>query len=480
MAGMGKSTIARTIAREFRDKGRLGASFFFSRGGGDLGNARRFFTTLSRQLANMSSFLRRYICEAIAEDEDILQQGLSNQWKHLILRPLLRLEPGHLQHPNLLLVIDALDECDSQDDARLILHLLAEAKGLKFMRLRILVTSRPELHIRHGFLDIPAQVHQNFILHDISQSVVEQDIKLFFQDNLRKIQIEHNLPADWPCEQHITCLVERACMLFIYAATVCRFIRESLFPEQRLIQILEGSDTKREPERNLDLIYTQILKDSVSRVSDEQEKAVWLKLFHHTVGSIVVSFDLLSIDSLYKLLSVEQRQIEVVLRCLNSVLDVPEKQNAHIRLLHPSFRDFLLDKQRCQDMQFWVDKGIAHENLYIGCMQVMSTCLRRNICGLKSPGQLASSVESNVLIRYFPGQLQYACRYWVGHLNCSKDYLWERREPLECSKVIKFLREDFLHWLEALSLLGKMSEGILMVIDLQSIFTVSGPLVHAV
>jgi NACHT domain len=477
MAGMGKSTIARTIAREFRDKDRLGASFFFSRGSGDLGNARRFFTTLSRQLANMSSSLRHYICEAIAKDDDIFQQGLSNQWKHLILRPLLRLEPGQLQHPNLLLVIDALDECDSQDDVRLILHLLAEAKALKSMRLRIFVTSRPELPIRHGFRDIPAQVHQDFILHDISQSVVEQDIKFFFQDNLGRIQREHNLPADWPCEQHITCLVGRACRLFIYAATVCRFIGESRFPEQRLIQILQGSDTNREPERNLDLIYTQILRDSVDRDSDEREKAVWLELFHHTVGSIVVSFDLLSINTLCKLISVEQRQIEVVLRYLHSVLDVPEKQNSHIRLLHPSFRDFLLDSQRCQDMQFWVDKRIAHENLYTRCMQLMSTCLRRNIYGLKSPGELASSVESSVLIQYLPGHVQYACRYWVGHLSRLKDHLWEGGEPFERSKVIKFLQEDFLHWLEALSLLGKMSEGILMVIDLQSIFTVSGPLI---
>jgi hypothetical protein len=477
MAGMGKSTIARTIAREFRDKDCLGASFFFSRGSGDLSNSRRFFTTLSRQLANMSPFLRHYICEAIAKDDDIFQQGLSNQWKHLILRPLLRLEPGQLQHPNLLLVIDALDECDSQDDIRLILHLFAEAKALKSVRLRIFVTSRPELHIRHSFRDIPAQVHQDFILHDISQSVVEQDIKLFFQDNLGRIQREHNLPADWPCEQHITCLVGKACRLFIYAATVCRFISESRFPEQRLIQILKGSDTKREPERNLDLIYTQILRDSVERDCDEQEKAVWLKLFHRTVGSIVVSFDLLSIDSLCKLISAERREVEIVLRYLNSVLDVPETQNSHIRLLHPSFRDFLLDKQRCQDMQFWVNERLAHENLYARCMQLMSACLRRNICDLKSPGELASSIESSVLIRYLPGHIQYACRYWVSHLGRWKGHLSEGRELFDNSRVIKFLQEDFLHWLEALSLLGKMSEGILMVIDLQSIVMVSGPLI---
>lgn len=477
MAGMGKSTIARTIAREYQDQGRLGASFFFSRGGGDLSNARRFFTTLSRQFANMSPFIRHYICEAIAKDDDIVQQGLSNQWKHLILQPLLRLEPGQLPHPNVLLVIDALDECDGQDDVRLILHLLAEAKALKSIRLRIFVTSRPELPIRYGFQDIPAHIHKDFILHDISQSVVEQDITFFFRDKLGKVQREHNLPANWPCEQHITCLVERTSGLFIYAATVCRFIEESKFPEQRLTQILQGSDARREPERNLDKIYTQILRDSVDRDSDEREKAVWLELFHRTIGSIVISFDLLSIDTLSKLLSVEQRKIEVVLRYLYSVLDAPEKQNSYIRLLHPSFRDFVLDKRRCKDMQFWVDERIAHENLYTRCMELMSTCLRKNIYGLKSLGDLASSVESSVLIQRLPGQVQYACRYWVGHLSRSKDHLLEGGKPFDVSKVLKFLQKDYLHWLEALSLMGKMSEGVLIVIDLQSIFTVSGSLI---
>jgi hypothetical protein len=131
MAGTGKSTIARTVAREFRDQNRLGASFFFSRGGGDLGNARRFFSTTALQLAKTSSIVERYICEAIAKDDDIAQQGLSSQWKYLILKPLSRVQAGQLQYPNLVIVIDAMDECESQDDVRLILHLFAEGNALK-------------------------------------------------------------------------------------------------------------------------------------------------------------------------------------------------------------------------------------------------------------------------------------------------------------------------------------------------------------
>ena len=46
MAGTGKSTIARTVARKLDTKGCLGASFFFSRDSVDLNNADRFLPLL--------------------------------------------------------------------------------------------------------------------------------------------------------------------------------------------------------------------------------------------------------------------------------------------------------------------------------------------------------------------------------------------------------------------------------------------------
>jgi hypothetical protein len=80
-----------------------------------------FFSTLAIQLAKTSSIVERYIYEAIAKDDNIAQQSLSSQWKHLILEPLSRVQTGQLQYPNLVIVMDVLDECESQDDIQLIL-----------------------------------------------------------------------------------------------------------------------------------------------------------------------------------------------------------------------------------------------------------------------------------------------------------------------------------------------------------------------
>jgi hypothetical protein len=234
MAGTGKSTIARTIARTFYDQDHLGASFFFSRGGGDLAKADRFFTTLALQLAKASPDLKRYICDSIARHGDIGQQSLRDQWKQLIFQPISMLKHGQLRFSPLILVIDALDECEHQNDIRVILGLLPEEKHLNAVQLRVFVTSRPETPILLGFREISA-VHQDLALHNISRPVIEHDISIFLKHKLKIIREERSLPPDWPNEQSIELLVQKADKLFIYAATVCLFIEDPNWsPEDRL------------------------------------------------------------------------------------------------------------------------------------------------------------------------------------------------------------------------------------------------------
>jgi hypothetical protein len=234
MAGTGKSTVARTIARTFYDQGRLGASFFFSRGGGDFAKADRFFTILAVQLAKVSPSFRRCICDAVAEYGDIGQQSLRDQWKQLIFRPFSMLEDGQVLSTPLILVIDALDECEREDDIRAILQFVVKAKDLDTIQLRVFIISRPEVPIRFGFRVLSEDVHQDFVLHNISPFVVEHDISIFIRDKLKKIKEKRILAPEWPGEQTIEILVQRAGSLFIYAATVCRFIGDSKFPKKRL------------------------------------------------------------------------------------------------------------------------------------------------------------------------------------------------------------------------------------------------------
>ncbi|KAH0558701.1 hypothetical protein GP486_004650 [Trichoglossum hirsutum] len=186
--------------------------------------------------------------------------------------------------------------------------------------------------------------------------------------------------------------------------------------------------------------------------------------FKQVVGPIAILFKLLPATVLAEVIDVEAELVKVTLRSLHSVLDVPESQDSPIRLLHPSFRDFLLDEQRCSDHRFWVYDWKAHTNLAESCLRLMSKNLRSDICGLHIPGTLTSDVESSRVRNCLPVAVQYACCYWVGHLRQGDISLCG-----DNGQVHIFLREHFLHWLEALSLMGKISEGVLMLTDLLSI-----------
>ena len=467
MAGTGKSTIARTVAREYYDKGHLGASFFFSRGKGDISHAGKLFTTIAVQLAKKSPSLKSCICEAIKEHGDIASQGLHDQWVRLVLQPLSKIKATSDLSP-LVLVIDALDECEGDGDIRVILQLLAAAQRLGTVRLRIFLTSRPEIPIRHGFYQISDTRHQEFVLHNISPSIVDHDIFVFLEHNLGIIRQERALAADWPGQETIKRLVQNAAGLFIWAATTCRFIADGKrFAGRRLSLILQSDASITAPEERLNEIYITILTNSIYDEYNDKEKEEVYKMLKAILGTIIILYSPLSAVSLARLLDIPREDIGRAVDDLHSILVVPEDPCHPIRLHHPSFRDFLLDQQRCRDQHFLVNEKTAHEVLAQNCLKLMNSCLKRDICEMHAPGALTSEVDHSRVEECLHPEVQYACLHWVQHLQRSGAQLYDN------DQAHTFLQRHFLHWLEALSLMQSMSRAVAMIRTLEKLLTVS-------
>jgi len=458
LAGTGKSTIARTIAREYYDQNRLGASFFFSRGGGDVSHAGKFFTSIALQLADRLPSFKHYIGEAIAANTHIADQTLRDQWRHLILQPLLKI--NDFPHPYLVIVVDALDECYDANNVRTILQLFAEVRLLDRVRLRVFMTSRPEIPIRYGFHQVPDSERQDFILHSISSQVVDHDIFLFFEHHFNILRQEQRLAPNWPSRQSIGALVQKAAGLFIWAATAYRFICRGRHADTRL-SLLERSSSPTNPEKHLDEIYLTVLKSSISEDYEEQERVELCEALKTILGAIIILYSPLSLFSLARLLQTPPQKLGRTLDDLHSILEIPE-DHLPIRLHHPSFRDFLLDKNRCNDSQFLVDEKNAHEVLADACIQLMSESLEKDICRLDSPGALAREVQQETLRQRLPPELQYACLYWAQHVRKSGVRLEDD------GQVHAFLQKHLPHWLEALSLMQKTSDAVLALISLDS------------
>ena len=128
LAGIGKSTVARAVAQETHRCGLLDASFFFSRNEDDRKSAKLFFGTIAFQLSQCNREVALRIGEALEHKPDASSKQLRDQLRDLIIQPLQSCEQA--SKSTILIVIDALDECDAQD-AELLLHSFSE-KSTKY------------------------------------------------------------------------------------------------------------------------------------------------------------------------------------------------------------------------------------------------------------------------------------------------------------------------------------------------------------
>ncbi|KAF4978334.1 hypothetical protein FZEAL_5256 [Fusarium zealandicum] len=462
MAGTGKSTISRTVCRYFDRAGYLGASFFFKRGEDDRGRSTKFFPTIADQLAAKNHDVAQHIVKAINADSAIGSKGPRIQFEKLISEPLSAVLSRTEQIQPIIIVIDALDECDEDENRiKLIIHLLHHTKSLA---LKIFLTSRPELPIRLGFQDIKS-LYQDLILHEIPAPVIEHDLDVFFKHQLMTIRSKHNasvsrsreaqLPEDWPTDSDVKSLVKMAAPLFIFASNVCLLLGDPRCgsPDQLLQDVLKPR-TKGNGSQ-LDATYLPVLERLANGLPPIQ-RGIALGRFRDIVGSIVILADPLSVTALANIISVPLKEVESHLSLLHSILEVPNSPKSPVRLLHLSFRDFLLNSEQGQN-DFSVDETTAHAKLAIGCLKTMNDSLQEDICGLRPLGKEGSTADSQTVDACISKELMYACRHWVYHAQESR-YLNGQSD-----EVHSFLKVHFLHWVEVLCLMGRATDSLGMV-----------------
>lgn len=472
IAGTGKSTIARTFAHQIKDKGHPYGTFFFSRGGGELSKADKLGNTLAVSLARKSPALLSHICEAIKTNNDIGYQGIREQWKQLIYEPLAKADKAMQGKSCFILVIDALDECDSQEDVSVFLELLSMVKDLKKAQLRILVTSRPELGIRLGFHNMSHIIYRNLVLHQVDRSIVNHDIRLFLVNEMARISSRRKTTIGWPGEDAIDMLVERADCLFIYAATVSRYVGESprISPEKRLSNLLAGTSSRLTAERSLDVMYLKILEDSLAVEHSEQELMELSSQFKLIVGAMVLLYEPLSTESLSELLSIHLAQyvksdeairnlVNIIIDPFASLLNIPLSCDSPIQILHPSFRDFLTSEDRCTTDHFWVDSQHLHGELCSACLHVLNSDLEPNYSHVQQPGLLSADFDPKRLRQTLQDHVCYASRYWVRHFTNSA-------RGANMIGISRFFEKDLLKWLKLILYLGELGD---IIADLSSL-----------
>lgn len=139
-----------------------------------------------------------------------------------------------------------------------------------------------------------------------------------------------------------------------------------------------------------------------------------------------------------------------------------------IFLVHQSAKDFLL-REAFHEV-FPDGEDVAHYSIFSKSLGAIAGNLRRDIYNLVRPGYPIDQVNQPD-----PDPLaatRYACVYWVDHLTeCSpsKNTIEDLQDN---GSVDIFFHNNYLYWLEALSLSRSLPEGVASIVKLENLLKV--------
>ncbi|QRV97023.1 Vegetative incompatibility protein HET-E-1 [Ceratobasidium sp. AG-Ba] len=450
MAGTGKTTIAYSLCCLLESANQLAASFFCSQSLPDCRDVARIFPTVAYQLARLCPPFQDAVCRSLAKDPDVGSRGIGRQFEKLICEPMKQQE---IKIPNglLIVVIDALDECGDRAGVKAVLNTLL---GLAHeLPVRFFVTCRPD----QSLLDMVARRGPDggllYHLHDIELNMVQDDIETYLTVKMETIDVK---------DDQIKRLAELSGRLFIYAATIVRYVmndKASVDHQQRLKNMLDMETSVRSnAHKPIDALYTAVLADALEAGDLELTETNAIRV---VLATVICAKEPLSVSSLAYLTGRKSKEVMNGLESLLSVLHVDERTGL-VSTLHASFPDYMFDKTRSS--RFFCDHADRSEYLARRCFKTMRDLLRFNICAMESSHAFDHEIPnfSDRVDAAVPLHLFYACRYW-------SDHLFESRDAKQLSQAVEdFLSQRMLFWAEALNLKKNIKAGTAALSNLNS------------
>jgi len=456
--GVGKSTLAASIAARLRKQGRHVVSFRFDRTQSTIITTDALWCAVALDLARMYPSVRQHIHNMVQDDRVPDPHNIDDRFKSLIEMPLSTLNnvpPEKL----LVIVVGALDECGGlrhdlsgkEDFEGLVRTLKRWVQVDHLKKFKLIVTSQAENHITRIFSDTIC-IHVNIPSgSDVKPGdSASEDIRIFLESRLEIMGLKVAL-----IEKVLNCLVPRAAGIFIWATTVANFLERD--PEGRFA-MLEKDDRKGlKGLDSLDSLYSMIIKASFGHGLIEEE----IRAVVSVMGAMIFAKEPLDDNALImlpkvKIPGLDADRLGPIRQGLMSVID----SGPVLRFHHRSFQDFLLSPSFLQQHPELLDiqDRVHHERqLTKLCLRTLvSSKLHFNMCSLES--SMVKNVDIQTTAKTtIPCLVSYSCQYWADHLvNTLSD------ETL--MGALKFVMyEKLLFWLEVMSLLGKTYKGTLIL-----------------
>lgn len=332
------------------------------------------------------------------------------------------------------LVVDALDEC-LIDRAQLLEFIIRSATSL---RVKWVVASRNWSEIKERLdtatqgITLCLELNAASISTAVNGYIDKRVGQLAYSkgyDNKTRVAVHRHLSTN-------------ADNTFLWVALACEHL--STIPEWKTPGELHTFPA------GLDSLYQRMM----DRIRNSTDANLCRQIL--AIASLV--FQPITVDELKHFVETIQhvcndKSLAAIINNCGSFLSVQERR---IYFIHQSAKDFLINKVAGEI--FPLGRENIHYTIFSESLRVISKSLRRDIYDLVAPGTHIDQVkkpEPDPL-----AAIWYPCIYWIDHL-CDCQISENAEEDLrDGGSVDTFLRRHYLHWLEALSLLRSMPDGI--------------------
>ncbi|CAG8937555.1 unnamed protein product [Penicillium salamii] len=350
--------------------------------------------------------------------------------------------------PSTYLIIDALDECTSGLPS--LLDLITQVSSA-YPQIKWIVSSRNWPNIEER-LDT---THTAPISLELNETSISEAVSKFIQHKVHCLAKVKKYSDE---TRHTICrhLSSNSQGTFLWVALVCQDLDRT--SRRHAVRKLEAFPP------GLNALYGRMIDQVCNSEDAESCKRIL------AVMSIVyrpIAFDeLASLVELPDDLAGDSEALSDIIAICGSFLTVREDT---IIFVHQSAKEFLLRETQTGVFPRGIEAG--HQKVFSRSLEAMFKTLRRDIFQIKLPGFPIEKV-----IPPSPNPLAaatYACVYWVDHLHHSRCHKERNLDIDERGCVGDFLQKKYLHWLEALSVLGSISQGIAAMLKLEELVQVS-------
>jgi hypothetical protein len=345
-------------------------------------------------------------------------------------------------------IVDALDECEH--GLVDLLNLISESLTLSD-KVRWLVSSRPEVDITTK-LKNPDSCR----IADLNAQALDGPVNKYIKHKLLALR-EREGYTDEILTTVSAEILQRAENTFLWVALVFKMLDSE-----------DGWDaiaTVQSVPPSLSRLYDHMM----TRIEDQNE-ANQRRCKDALIASTLAYLPL-SLSELEVLAALPPGSPQKIVKKCGSFLTT---NKGMVSRIHQSAKDYLREDLKRMDLNHKsrLQMGGAaqgHAGIAKRSIDAMSKQLKKNIYGLRHYG-----FELKDIIPPDPDPLapvRYSCVFWLVHLReAIKANLGDGKDL--CDLGLRFLKERFLHWLESLSLLNKLSEGIVSIRELLSVLKV--------